>query len=76
MNQINKTLYLFTAIVFGLMAAGYAAVLVVDFYTGVIPGWLITLHILVVIVSSAACWLSVRRYKRLPKEPNEKPKKP
>lgn len=76
MNHINKTLYLFTAIVMGLMAVGYAVVLVVDFYTGFVPGWLIALHILVVIVSSFACLVSILRYKMLPKNQDKKAKKP
>lgn len=75
MNQINKTLYLFTAIVMGLMAVGYIVVLVVDFYTATVPGWLIALHVLVVIVSLFACSVSVLRYKMLPKEPDERSKK-
>lgn len=60
----EKGLYLIASVLSSFLAAGYTAVIVVDFYYGYTPGYLTALHILTAIVLYAAAIVNWRRYKK------------
>lgn len=60
----EKILYLIASILLALLAAGYTGVIIVDFASGVVPGYLTVLHILAAIVFYAAAMVNFRRYRK------------
>lgn len=60
----DKRLYLMTSVLFSLLTLGYIVIIVVDFYYGYTPGYLILLHILTTVAFLAAAIVNLKRYRK------------
>ncbi len=60
----EKIGYLFAACIFSLLTVGHAVIIVVDFYYGYTPNYLVGLHIIATILFLAAAIVNFKRYRK------------